>query len=639
MAAAVLVGCVAAATGDGSDKNKPVPELTITGTVAVGARVKAADVDVACGTSTTPRTIETDTMGVYSLTISGAEAIAACRTDGVRVRAGFTLGAGTNDKSYTLLSGRLPGAADTSDSLTVNVTTFSDVAIRQSAQSADGTLDWIGAPPNTIEWAEIKTNVEAIAETIQLDVNPIEDMFVNADGMGSDIDDRLEAYTLDVPGMGTIRVRVRGTETDPNAPALSITVSGGAIPPPDTNPKPDSDLAALRTSAEEKIATLPELDTRIVDNAGGDVRPITVEPAMLTVVANSPDISTSQDAEITLMLDKAPQRGVVVTISVMDSTPTEIATTTVTFAAGSSGAALTQKATFTTGSGMDLAEAGSYSVVSSIAIAADRALIGLPAAALILTVIDSTQPTITVTPTVTATDLSVVVAVTDGVLSGAETITLALSGGPSKPDQMVTLNATATTDTVPFNGLDPGSYTLTATATPGNIKPIVGSPQTVTILPLVTITYADPGDTDNLVVTARVTDGPIGAGAVVITVSVAPGGTPNTATITLGADAVEDATETHTFVDLPPGDHTLSATVAGTSVGKARLATIATPTFTVLPTISLTPKAPEVNIVTNEAAVVTVSTTATPAGGGDSNGHRHSFRREWHTRNEDSNAG
>ena len=73
MAAAVLVGCVAAATGDGSDKNKPVPELTITGTVAVGARVKAADVDVACGTSTTPRTTETDTMGVYSLIISGAE--------------------------------------------------------------------------------------------------------------------------------------------------------------------------------------------------------------------------------------------------------------------------------------------------------------------------------------------------------------------------------------------------------------------------------------------------------------------------------------------------------------------------------------------------------------------------------------
>ena len=141
-------------------------------------------------------------------------------------------------------------------------------------------------------------------------------------------------------------------------------------------------MTALRTSAEEKIATLPELDTRIVDNAGGDVRPITVEPAMLTVAANSPDISTSQDAEITLMLDKAPQRGVVVTISVMDSTPTEIATTTVTFAAGSSGAALTQKATFTTGSGMDLAEAGSYSVVSSIAVAADRALIGLPAAAL-----------------------------------------------------------------------------------------------------------------------------------------------------------------------------------------------------------------------------------------------------------------
>ena len=212
MAAAVLVGCVAAATGDSNDESKPAPELTITGTVAVGARVKAAAVDVACGTSTTPRTTETDTMGVYSLIIRGAEAIAVCRSAGVRVQAGFTLGAGTNAKSYTLLSGLLPGAADTSDSLTVNVTTFSNVAIRQSAQSDDGTLDWIGAPPNTIEWAEIKTNVEAIAEIVELDVNPIEGMFVNTDGMGSDIDDRLEAYTLDVPASGFLRIYINGTD-------------------------------------------------------------------------------------------------------------------------------------------------------------------------------------------------------------------------------------------------------------------------------------------------------------------------------------------------------------------------------------------------------------------------------------------
>ena len=49
-------------------------------------------------------------------------------------------------------------------------------------------------------------------------------------------------------------------------------------------------------------------------------------------------------------------------------------------------------------------------------------------------------------------------------------------------------------------------------------------------------------------------------------------------------------------------------------MGKARLAAIATPTFSVLPTISLTPKAPAVNFVTNEEAMVTVSTTGTPAG-------------------------
>ena len=232
------------------------------------------------------------------------------------------------------------------------------------------------------------------------------------------------------------------------------------------------------------------------------------------------------------------------------------------------------------------------------------------------------KPTITVTPTVTNTDLSVGVFVSaDGpIASAAETITLTLTGGPASftsQMEMVTLpvgrDVGGGQEMASFNGLDPGSYTLTATAAPGNIKPIVGSPQTVTILPLVTITGAlDPSDTDNFVVTARVTEGPIGAANVNIVLSV--GGTPADQSITIPATTAERQTRTLSFADLPPGDYTLTATVAGTSVGKARLAAIATPTFTVLPTIVLTPKAPEVNIVTNEAAVVTVSTTGTPAG-------------------------
>ena len=225
------------------------------------------------------------------------------------------------------------------------------------------------------------------------------------------------------------------------------------------------------------------------------------------------------------------------------------------------------------------------------------------------------KPTIIVTPTVIDNDLSVAVAVTDRTLAANEVITLALSASPTmKPDQVVTLNATTTTDTVPFDDLAPGSYTLTATASPGNIKPIVyaGSGQTVTILPLVTITTTAPDDTDNLVVTATVTEGPIGAANVNIVLSV--GGTPADQSITIPATTAERQTRTLSFADLPPGDYTLTATVAATSVGKARLAAIATPTFTVLPTIVLTPKAPEVNIVTNEEAVVTVSTTGTPAG-------------------------
>ena len=69
---------------------------------------------------------------------------------------------------------------------------------------------------------------------------------------------------------------------------------------------------------------------------------------------------------------------------------------------------------------------------------------------------DPTQPTVTITPTVTDNDLSVAVAVTDRTLAAAEVITLALSAGPTlKPDQMVTLNATTTTGTVPFDDLAP----------------------------------------------------------------------------------------------------------------------------------------------------------------------------------------
>ena len=56
--------------------------------------------------------------------------------------------------------------------------------------SGDG--NWIGTPPNSIEWDEISANAEAIAGAVGLDpgVNPIEDEYTVA------IDNRIEVYTL-----------------------------------------------------------------------------------------------------------------------------------------------------------------------------------------------------------------------------------------------------------------------------------------------------------------------------------------------------------------------------------------------------------------------------------------------------------
>ena len=138
--------------------------------------------------------------------------------------------------------------------------------------------------------------------------------------------------------------------------------------------------------------------------------------------------------------------------------------------------------------------------------AAEAARVIVPSGTLAtVQVIDRRKPTVTITPTVTDSDLSVAVTVTDRILDAPEVITLVLSAGPTmKSDQMVTLNARTTTDTARFDDLKPGSYTLMATAAPGRINPIVyaGGTQTVTILPLVTITGTlEPSDTVNLVVT------------------------------------------------------------------------------------------------------------------------------------------
>ena len=226
----------------------------------------------------------------------------------------------------------------------------------------------------------------------------------------------------------------------------------------------------------------------------------------------------------------------------------------------------------------------------SITNVADQDLIVLPDDAG-FTVIDSSKPTIQVTPTVEDDDLSVAVAVSDGKLGATESIAIALTGGSTSrsPKSVQLFNdstSAATAQTVKFKDLSPGSYTITATATPNNINiTYYEGRQTVTILPQVTITHSL--DDDDLTVTATVSAGPIGAEPVDIALAVVPGGTSSSSgSITLAAGTDQDETATYMFMDLPSGGHTLRATATADVVRIVN----DTPGFSVgakLPTVSL----------------------------------------------------
>ena len=344
-------------------------------------------------------------------------------------------------------------------------------------------------------------------------------------------------------------------------------------------------LYAGTTSATLNFGGLkPDIYTlsATVDGVSVTVSTPTIEVAdsILTVTTTNPDIVKSEDAEITLTLNKAPIRDVEVMIGVTPSTgPTSVAPKSVTFTTGSGDENLKRTVIFSTGttgttgtagSGADITAAGNYRLMFSITNVADQDLIVLPDDAG-FTVIDSSKPTIQVTPTVEDDDLSVAVAVSNGRLGDTERITIALTGGSTSrsPESAQLFNGsipTTAAQTVEFKDLSPGSYTITATATPNNINiTYYEGRQTVTILPQVTITHSLDGD--DLTVTATVSAGPIGAEPVDIALAVDPDGTSSSSgSITLAADTAQDGTATHIFMDLPSGGHTLRATATADAV-------------------------------------------------------------------------
>ena len=257
------------------------------------------------------------------------------------------------------------------------------------------------------------------------------------------------------PGDTIIQATMTGLRAG-NAPTASVTLSGAT--PNDTltfnNLEPDT--YTFRATAPSGI-----------DLGGGSPTPtITVEAPVLSVSPTSMTTpAIGANAVIDLSLDKAPVRDVTVTVGVMTislaSPPSVAFSTADTYPA-------TQQATITTGSGMDIAIDGTYTVAFSIETAADQPLITLPSGA---------PTTVTVsTPTLSVAFLSTVTENPAG--SGNHIIAIGDTGGSRTsitieadraPSADVAIQVTATLDIPGSIGKVAGTAMLTSSTSTDNV--------------------------------------------------------------------------------------------------------------------------------------------------------------------------
>ena len=403
-------------------------------------------------------------------------------------------------------------------------------------------------------------------------------------------------------GDSTATITVSGTVTDYDLAVTIAVGSGQQFSGSVTVTLTGARTAAITAEGGDNTITL-DATTRSATLNFNNLRPdiytldatasatavtVTVSTAEFTVsapelIVTPPDppakIDLDETASIDLALDKAPIEDVMLTITTDPATVSKA----VTFSSTDSGSNLTKPVEFTTnsdGSSGDIDEARNY----TLEIAAVPAnLIELPVP-VTFTVVDSTIPTVTITPTVTDKDLSVDVAVTELTLS--ENVEIVLSFGGTPADQTVTLASGSSSGTapmtVPFNDLAPGSYMLTATPAPFVNIEYAGSTQIVTIQPEITIEQSLSGD--DLTLTAEVTDGPIGSNPVSVLITLTETSSATTMqTITFPASAAMATSMSTTFFDVESGSYTISAEVTS---GMARII-IPTPTGIVLPKATL----------------------------------------------------
>ena len=346
---------------------------------------------------------------------------------------------------------------------------------------------------------------------------------------------------------------------------------------------------------------------------------LNILPAAATVAAlplleltASSSVTLGDAADVVVSASAAPTGPVTATIT---ATRDDGIGTPITRTATLTRTSFRQTVGFPTQGVSDPLTEGIYAFSVSVADSTEQGRVTVPSGTLAtLTVTNPAKPEVTVTPMVSGNSLSVGVGVTnDRPLTGTETITLALSDGPSTPPSQTVMLPSGykrgdAAYTQSFAPLMPGSYTLTATAAPGNINKIVydGGTQ-VTILPLVTITSAV--NRDVVTVTATVSEGPIGDEAVELTITLRDSSntTIEEKKPALTSGSVTNSTVSADFSDVPSGDISIGVSAPP---NRLRLTNSARPT--VLPKVMLTLASNGDGATATAAAEITDGTLDSP---------------------------
>ena len=306
---------------------------------------------------------------------------------------------------------------------------------------------------------------------------------------------------------------------------------------------------------------------------GGSGQAVTILP-LVTISSTQSDDTVAITATVT----EGPigDAGVQLTINLRGASSTPIRTDTVTFARGASDPLTV---TFTDVPSGDISVAVSAVTDNTVRISSSSAR---------FTVLPKVELTLASRDNATATATA---RITDGTISSTNAVALTAHivelGGATANTAIRGLSSASVggMETATFTGLAPGNWALDSRRiTTSEILLTIGT-DSVTILPLVTITSTVNGD--DVTITATVTEGPIGSTAVPLTINLldTSGDPVVTQQIVTLVGGFNDALEA-TFNEVPSGDITIGAS-ADMDMDKVRI-TNPGATITILPKVALT---------------------------------------------------